>query len=102
VKNKNLKLRRRIPCPSNERPIVPRKAYATPVRFNVITQELAAVGARATVGIPRGATKLLETIPLPQQGETVDLSERGIRFKNYLARRWPTVNVTFAAVLLSN
>jgi hypothetical protein len=49
--------------------------------LNVITQELAAVGARARVGIPRGATKFLETIPLPQQGETVDLSERGIRFK---------------------
>lgn len=66
---------------SNERRIVPRKAYTIPVRFNVISQELAAVGPRAKMGIPRGATKFLETIPLPQQGETVNLSERGIRFK---------------------
>ena len=66
---------------SNERRIVPRKAYAIPVRFNVITQEFAAVGPRGKMGVPRGATKFLETIPLPQQGETVNLSERGIRFK---------------------
>ena len=66
---------------NNERRIVPRKAYAIPVRFNVISQELAAVGARGKMGIPRGASKFLETIPLPQQGETVNLSERGIRFK---------------------
>lgn len=66
---------------SNERRIVPRKAYTIPVRFNVISQELPAVGPRAKMGIPRGATKFLETIPLPQQGETVNLSERGIRFK---------------------
>jgi hypothetical protein len=66
---------------SNERRIVPRKTYAIPVRFNVISQELAAVGPRAKMGMPRGAAKFLETIPLPQQGETVNLSERGIRFK---------------------
>lgn len=66
---------------SNERRIVPRKAYAIPVRFNVITQEFATVGPRAKVGMPRGAAKFLETIPLPQQGETVNLSEHGIRFK---------------------
>jgi hypothetical protein len=44
---------------SNERRIVPRKACAIPVRSNLITQELAAVGARAKVGTPRGATKFL-------------------------------------------
>jgi len=54
--------------------------------LNVIAQELAAVGARARVGIPRGATKFLVTIPLPQQGETVHLSERGIRFKTRHSR----------------
>ena len=54
---------------NNERRIVPRKAYAIPVRFNVISQELAAVGPRGKMGIPRGASKFLETIPLPQQGE---------------------------------
>ncbi|MGA8408376.1 MAG: PilZ domain-containing protein [Candidatus Acidiferrales bacterium] len=66
---------------SNERRNVPRKAYAIPVRFNVIAQELAAVGPRGKMGVPRGAAKFLDTIPLPQQGETVNLSERGIRFK---------------------
>jgi hypothetical protein len=66
---------------SNERRIVPRKVYTIPVRFNVISQELAAVGPRGNMGIPRGASKFLETIPLPQQGETVNLSERGIRFR---------------------
>jgi hypothetical protein len=40
---------------NNERRIVPRKAYAIPVRFNVITQEFAPLGARAKVGTPRGA-----------------------------------------------
>jgi hypothetical protein len=64
---------------NNERRIVPRKAYSMPIRFNVISQELAAVVPRAMMGIPRGASKFLETIPLPQQGETVNLSERGIR-----------------------
>jgi hypothetical protein len=66
---------------SNERRMVPRKAYAIPVRFNIIAPEFAAVGARAKTSLPRGASKFLETIPLPQQGETVNLSERGIRFK---------------------
>jgi hypothetical protein len=66
---------------SNERRTVPHRAAPIVVRFNVITQEFAAVGARARVGIPRGARKFLETIPLPQQGETVDRSERGIRFR---------------------
>lgn len=50
---------------NNERRIVPRKAYATPVRLNVITQELAALGTRAKPGMPRGATKFLETVALP-------------------------------------
>ena len=66
---------------NKERRIVLRKAYALPVRCNVITQELAALGTRAKPGIPRGATNFLETIALPLQGETVNLSERGIGFK---------------------
>ena len=53
---------------NNERRIVPRKAYAIPLRFNVITQELAALGTRAKPGMPGGATRFLETIALPQQG----------------------------------
>jgi hypothetical protein len=59
----------------------PRKAYAIVVRFNVITQELVAVTARVKSGVSRGATKFREAIPLPRQGEAVDLSERGIGFK---------------------
>ncbi len=66
---------------SSERRIVPRKAYAIAVRFNVITQELVAVTARVKSGVSRGATKFREAIPLPRQGEAVDLSERGIGFK---------------------
>lgn len=66
---------------SSERRIVPRRAYTILVRFNVILQELAAVGPRGKMGIPRGASKSLETIPLSQQAETVNLSERGIHFK---------------------
>lgn len=31
--------------------------------------------------MPRGATRFLETIALPQQGEAVNLSKRGIGFK---------------------
>ncbi|MFY9803055.1 MAG: PilZ domain-containing protein [Candidatus Acidiferrales bacterium] len=65
---------------SNERRIVPRKAYAIPVRFNVITHEFAAIATGAKTEA-RGVSRFLETIPLPQQGETVNLSERGIRFK---------------------
>ncbi len=66
---------------SNERRIVPRKAYAMPARFDIIAPEFAAVGVRAKTSLPRGASKFLETIPLPQQGETVNLSELGFRFK---------------------
>jgi PilZ domain len=51
------------------------------VRFHLITQEFAAIGARPTVAASRGATRYPETIPRPQQGETVKLSERGIRCK---------------------
>jgi hypothetical protein len=46
----------------------------------VITEQYAMVGAAgATPG--RANAKILTTIPLPQQGEIVNLSERGIGFK---------------------
>jgi hypothetical protein len=52
------------------------------VRFNVITEQYAMVGAAsAGSGPARANAKILTTIPLPQQGEIVNLSERGIGFK---------------------
>jgi|SRR5580658_6680280 len=65
--------------PSHERRSATRKSYAIPVRFNVITEQYAMVGAAS--GPARGNAKILTTIPLPQQGEIVNLSERGIGFK---------------------
>ena len=64
----------------DERRIAPRKSYAIPVRFNVITEQRAMVGAAATAPARQNA-KVLTTIPLPKQGEIVNLSERGIGFK---------------------
>ena len=63
--------------PSNERRCAARKSYAIPVRFNVITEQYAMVGAAPA----RANARILTTIPLPQQGEIVNLSERGIGFK---------------------
>jgi hypothetical protein len=65
----------------NERHICSAQGLRDNGSIYAITQEFAAVGARAKVGILHGARKFLETIPLPEQGETVDLCERGIRFK---------------------
>jgi hypothetical protein len=68
--------------PSHERRSATRKSYAIPVRFNVITEPYAMVGAAcASSGPARANAKILTTIPLPQQGEIVNLSERGIGFK---------------------
>jgi hypothetical protein len=64
----------------HERRIAPRKSYAIPVRFNVITEQYATVGV-ASATPARANAKILMTIPLPQQGEIVNLSERGIGFK---------------------
>jgi hypothetical protein len=66
--------------PSHERRSATRKSYAIPVRFDVITEQYAMVGAaEATPG--RANAKMLTTIPLPQQGEIVNVSERGIGFR---------------------
>jgi PilZ domain len=66
----------------HERRIAPRKSYAIPVRFNVITEPCATVGAAGAATTPaRPNAKILTTIPLPKQGEIVNLSERGIGFK---------------------
>jgi hypothetical protein len=66
----------------HERRIAPRKSYAIPVRFNVITEQSAMVGAAGATSAPaRQNAKILTTIPLPKQGEIMNLSERGIGFK---------------------
>jgi PilZ domain len=67
---------------SHERRITARKSYAIPVRYNVITEQYAMVAATGGEKAPaRGNAKILTTIPLPQLGEIVNLSERGIGFK---------------------
>jgi hypothetical protein len=67
---------------SHERRSATRKSYAIPVRFNVITEQYAMVGAAsAAFGPARANAKILTTIPLPQQGKILNLSERGIGFK---------------------
>jgi hypothetical protein len=65
-----------------ERRNAPRKSYAIPVRFNVITEQYAMVGVASAASAPSHQNaKMLTTIPLPKQGEIVNLSERGIGFK---------------------
>lgn len=69
--------------PSHERRIAARKAYAIPARFNVITEQYAMASVAGAASAPaRASGKILTTIPLPQQGEIVNLSERGIAFKS--------------------
>lgn len=63
----------------HERRIAPRKSYAIPVRYNVVSEQYAMVGvANAATTPARANLKMLTTIPLPQEGEIVNLSERGI------------------------
>jgi hypothetical protein len=66
----------------HERRIAPRKSYAIPVRFHLITEQYAMVGAAGgATALARQNAKILTTVPLPKQGEIVNLSERGIGFK---------------------
>jgi hypothetical protein len=66
----------------HERRIAPRKSYAIPVRYNVVSEQYAMVGvANAATTPARANPKMLTTIPLPQEGEIVNLSERGIGFR---------------------
>jgi hypothetical protein len=68
--------------PSHECRSATRKSCAIPVRFNVITEQYAMVGAASAASGPaRGNAKILTTISLPQRGEIVNLSGRGIGFK---------------------
>jgi|GEM_PF-1075614 hypothetical protein len=66
----------------HERRVTPRKSYTIPVRFNVIAEQFAMVGvASAATAPPHPSAKILTTIPLPKQGEIMNLSERGIGFR---------------------
>src|ERR1700722_228564 len=65
---------------NHERRITPRKSYTIPVRLNVVSEQYAMVGV-ASVATAHANAKILTTIPLPQQGEIANLSERGIAFK---------------------
>lgn len=68
---------------AEDRRIVPRKPYTMPVRFVVLSEELALAGnfhgnARVMSELNSGFDRAIE----PHQGETFDLSERGIGFKS--------------------
>jgi hypothetical protein len=66
----------------HERRIAPRKSYAIPVRYNVVSEQYAMVGvANAATTPARANPKMLTTIPLPREGEIVNLSQRGIGFR---------------------
>jgi hypothetical protein len=73
---------------SKERRISPRKACTIPVRFRSIADEYIPTFMRAAAS--RGSSKETRTIkqqPGNQEtvvGETINLSERGIRFKSLL------------------
>ena len=85
---------------SHERRIAARKAYAIPVRFNVITEQYAMASVAGAASAPaRASGKILTTIPLPQQGEIVNLSERGIRVQVQAKpqRRRKRGNIFYAA-----
>lgn len=67
---------------AKERRIAPRKACAVPLRFRILTSELVPAATRSLSGIreagARGLLARLDTI----EGETINLSERGIYFKS--------------------
>jgi hypothetical protein len=70
---------------AEDRRIVPRKPYTMPIRFVVLSEELALAGhfqgtTRAEHESKSGFNRAIE----PHQGETFDLSERGIGFKSQL------------------
>jgi len=73
--------------PTEDRRIVPRKPYVMPIRFIVLSEEFAIAGNLERKSA--AASETLGTVAarsfLPYQGETVNLSERGVRFKSQQA-----------------
>jgi hypothetical protein len=72
--------------PANRR-VVPRKPCLMPIRFMVLSEEFALAG-RFMDGAGAGAKNLkpgMAKAMVPHEGQTVDLSERGIGFKSQQA-----------------
>ena len=69
---------------AEDRRIVPRKPYTMPIRFMVLSEEFAFAGNFPRYSAPPASdSKLGYARPLvPHEGETVNLSERGIGFKS--------------------
>ncbi|MGH9747873.1 MAG: PilZ domain-containing protein [Candidatus Acidiferrales bacterium] len=76
---------------SDERRIAPRKVFSIPIRFRPLASEAASVSAGATIRAREGLTSSNVAGPTKSagptrvldmhEGETVNLSERGICFK---------------------
>jgi hypothetical protein len=71
----------------NDRRIVARKAYLMPIQFVVHGEELALAGgfAAGSSSAARNLKPGMAQAIVPHQGQTVDLSERGIGFKSQQA-----------------
>jgi hypothetical protein len=74
---------------ANDRRGVPRKPCAMPVRFIVHSEEFALAGDFATHprSVARNAKYGIAQAMVPHEGQTFDLSERGIGFKSQQAVR---------------
>ena len=69
---------------AEDRRIVPRKPYTMPIRFVVLSEELAFAGnfqSHAVHAQSEPTSGFAQSL-VPHEGETVDLSERGIGFKS--------------------
>jgi PilZ domain-containing protein len=71
---------------ANDRRVVPRKPWAVPVRFIVHSEEFALAGDFATHRPSVANAKYgIAHAMVPHEGQTFDLSERGIGFKSQQA-----------------
>lgn len=66
---------------SNERRMSPRKQFVAPIRFRILTEEVASSIGVATLG-SRSAqvTRAMVSSPEQHEGKAVDISERGVCF----------------------
>lgn len=71
---------------ANDRRVVPRKSYAMPIRFLVYSEEFALAGASADHSVAaRNTQPGMAKAMVAHEGETVDLSERGVGFRSQQA-----------------
>jgi PilZ domain len=72
---------------AEDRRIVPRKPYTMPVRFVVLSEELAFAGnfPKYSTRVANESNSGFDRAVEPHEGETFDLSERGIGFKSQQA-----------------